>query len=50
MFIHFYVVYVGHFMNTFVFFGLFWLSAQGSRLVRLLVAPALSKAQIFCAL
>jgi len=45
MFIHFYVVHVGHFLNTNVLFGPFWrplcLSALGSRLVRLMVAPTL---------
>ena len=44
MFILFYLVYVGHFLNTIVFFGSFWrplwLSALGSRLVRLMIAPA----------
>jgi len=46
VFIHVFLVYVGHFLNTIVFFGpfwrLLWLSAIGSHLVRLMVAPALS--------
>jgi len=45
MFIHFYSVYVGHFLNTSVVFGPFWrplwFSALDSRLVCLMVAPAL---------
>jgi len=44
--IHFDLVYVGHFLNTIVFFGPFcrplWLSAVDSRLARLMVAPALA--------
>jgi len=45
MLIHFYLVYVRHFLNTILFFGPFWcpflLRALGSRLVRLMVALAL---------
>jgi len=45
MFIQFYLMYVRHFPNTIVFFGPFWrplwLSALGSRLLRLMVTPAL---------
>jgi len=45
MFIHFYLVYVRHFLNTILFFGPFWrplwLSALGSHLVCLMIAPAL---------
>jgi len=44
MFIQFYLVYVGHFLNTTAFFGPFWrplwLSTLDSRLVRPMVAPA----------
>jgi len=46
MFIRFYLVHIGHFLNTIVFFGSlwhpFWLSAIGSRLARLMLAPALT--------
>jgi len=39
-----YLVYIGYFLNTMVFFGPFWrplwLSALGSRIVRLMVALA----------
>jgi len=46
MYIHFYFVYVRRFLNqTVAFFGLFWhplwSSTLGSRLVRLMVPPAL---------
>jgi len=45
MFIHFHLVYVRPFLNTILFFGPFWLPlwliALGSRLLRLIVAPAL---------
>ena len=45
MFIHFYLLYVAHFLNTILFFGPIWrplwFSALGSRLIRLMVAPAL---------
>jgi len=43
MVIHFYLVYVRHFLNTFLYFVPFWrrlwLRALSSRLVRLMVAP-----------
>jgi len=45
MFVHFYLAYVRQFLNTFLFVGPFWrplrLSVLGSRLVRLMVVPAL---------
>jgi len=46
MFIHFYLVYVRHFLNAILLFRHYWrpllLSVLGSRLVRLMAVPALS--------